>query len=433
MILQTKHLSRRTFLRGCGAAIALPMLEIMQSTGVAATASEAPRRAAFFYIPNGVVQRSWQTESTGKGFELSPTLEPLSKMRQKISLFTRLDRIKVAGTDGHAQAGTCWISSAAPDELSPAGYPLKRTVDQIIAAKVGHETPFRSLELSCNSFQDNKESVYFDNISWYGHGHVARSMRDPQKIFERLFNIREQSDTRSVLDLVLEDARSLERQLGRLDRRKLDEYKDAIRTVEKQIVRLEGRQKQIAELALEKPAEPYVAMGREEYIQVIGDLMILAFQADLTRVASIMVAPERWGTPQLVEGVSKRPIVHHNMTHAQGNENVKKELERLDRFHVAQFARLIEKMDAIQEGERTLLDNSLFLLGSGLSSGKTHVCSDLPTVIAGSGGGAIETNRHDRHADGTPIANLWLSLVQAFGVKTDRIGDSTGPLKGFRV
>ena len=433
MTLRHRNLSRRTFLRGCGATIALPMLEIMGKTGVAAAADDAPRRAAFFYIPNGVVQRSWHPKETGKGFALSPTLEPLSKMREKISLFTKLDRIKVPGTDGHAQAGTCWISSAAPDELSPAGYPLRRTIDQIIAAEVGHRTPFRSLELSCNSFQDNKESVYFDNISWYGHGHVARSMRDPRKIFARLFNVDKQDNARSVLDLVLQDARSLERRLGRLDRRKLDEYKDSIRAVEKQILRLGSREERIEALELEKPTEPYVAMRRDEYIQVIGDLMILAFRADLTRVASIMVAPERWGSPQLVEGVSGRPIVHHSMTHGQGNEKVKKELELLDRFHVTQYARLVEKMDSIREGERSLLDSSLFLLGSGLSSGRTHVCSDLPTVIAGSGGGVIETGRHDRHSDGTPIANLWLSLVRTFGVEADRIGDSTGPLKGFRA
>ena len=189
MILKKKSLSRRTFLRGIGATMALPFLEIMRpQSAVAAKSMVPPVRAAFFYIPNGVVQSAWHPKETGEGFELSPTLEPLERVREKITVFTKLDRIKVAGTDGHAQAGACWLSSAAPDELSPAGYPLKRTIDQIIAAESGKHTAFRSLELSCNPYEDNRESVYFDNISWYGHGHVARSLRDPRAVFDRLFS-----------------------------------------------------------------------------------------------------------------------------------------------------------------------------------------------------------------------------------------------------
>ena len=432
MTAKRRSIGRRTFLRGCGAALALPLLEAMRDSSVGAAETAAPpKRIAFFYIPNGVVQRTWHPQQTGADFELSPTLEPLAAVREKISVLTKLDRVKVAGTDGHAQASTCWLSSAAPDELSPAGYPLKRTIDQIIAAETGRHTPFRSLELSCNPYQDNKESVYFDNISWYGHGHVAKSMRDPTKVFHRLFAVDQHQVLGSVLDLVLEDARSLERELGRLDRRKLDEYMDSVRTVERQIDRVRQRQADIQRLRLSEPVEPWTTLRRDEYIQLMGDLMILALQTDLTRVVSLMVAPERWGTPQVVHGLFDKPIVHHSMTHAQGDENVRRDLEKLDRYHVEQFASLVAKMDAIEEGDASLLDNSLFLLGSGLSSGKTHVCTDLPTVIVGSGQGAIKTHRHTAFADGTPIANLWLSLVQIMGVNIDRLGDSTGPLQDF--
>jgi hypothetical protein len=145
-----------------------------------------------------------------------------------------------------------------------------------------------------------------------------------------------------------------------------------------------------------------------------------------------MVSPERWSTPQMIHGVFEKPIVHHSWTHAQGNESVRKKLAKLDHYHVNQFARLVEKMDAIQEGEGTLLDHSMFTLGSGLSSGKTHVYSDLPTVIAGSARGAVGTNRHNQYPEGTPVANLWLSMAQVMGVKMDRLGDSTGPLQGFQ-
>ncbi|MEK6236383.1 MAG: DUF1552 domain-containing protein, partial [Planctomycetales bacterium] len=246
--MSRRPLSRRTFLRGCGAALPLPLLDAMRSRGAAAESVAPPTRAAFFYIPNGVVQSTWFPKETGPGFQLSPTLEPLAGVREKITLLTRLDRIKVPGTDGHAQAGACWLSSAAPDELSPAGYPLKTTIDQLIAAEVGKHTAFRSLELSCNPYEDNKESVYFDNISWYRHGHVARSLRDPRAVFNRLFGVEENESFASVLDLVKEDAQSLNPRLGRTDQRKLDEYLQSVRTVEQQVQRVRKRQDDIDKL-----------------------------------------------------------------------------------------------------------------------------------------------------------------------------------------
>ena len=434
MILKRKTLSRRTVLRGCGATLALPFLEIMQKAAVGgeapstAASNSPPVRCAFFYIPNGVVQSAWHPSETGHGFKLSPTLRPLEPVRDKISLFTKLDRIKVAGTDGHAQAGACWLSSAAPDELSPAGYPLKRTIDQIIATETGKHTAFRSLELSCNPYEDNRESVYFDNISWYGHGQVARSLRDPRAVFNRLFAIEEHAEQGSVLDVIMDDAQSLNRELGRNDQDKLGEYMDSVRTVERQIERVRERQASIDALKLQPPAKPWQMMTRSEFIQVMGDLMILALQTDLTRVATLMSGPERWSSPLVVHGLFDKPVQHHGMTHNQGNEETLKRLKELDRFHIEQFAHLVAKMDAVREGEGTLLDNMIFTLGSGLSSGELHIYTDLPTVVAGRGGGKIKANRHLKSGQGTPIANLWLSMAQAMGVSVDSIGDSTGPL-----
>ena len=426
--MKSKTVSRRVVLRGAGAAIALPWLESLQLSTSRAAGPTRPRRVAFFYIPNGVVQNAWNPVDQGADFTLTPTLEPLSPIRDKTLVLSNLDRIKVAGTDGHAQASTCWLSSAAPDELSPAGYPLKRTVDQLIADVAGKETAFRSLELSCNPYEDNRESIYFDNISWYGHGHVARSLRDPKEFFDRLFRVQDQGRGGSVLDLVLEDARSLKGTLGRTDQRKLDEYTNSIRTVEQQITRVRRRQAEINRLNLSAPVKPWQAMHRDEFIQVMGDLMILALQTDLTRVASLMTAPERWSSPLKVEGWFEKPIQHHSWTHGQGNESVRKQLEKLDRFHVEQFVQLVQKMDATPDGEGTLLDNMLFMMGSGLSSGELHVCSNLPTVIAGEAGGRIKTGQHVRYAEGTPIANLWLSMLRLMGVQTAAIGDSTGAL-----
>lgn len=431
MILKRPTLSRRAVLRGAGATLALPLLEIMQNRSYAAGASQArpPVRAGFFYIPNGVVQRAWHPVDEGKNFTLSPSLQPLAPVGEHISLYTKLDRVKVAGTDGHAQAGACWLSSAAPDELSPAGYPLKKTVDQIMAAEAGKHTAFRSLELSCNPYEDNRESVYFDNISWYGHGHVARSLRDPQAVFNRLFAVKEHQEHGSVLDLVMDDAKSLDRDLGVTDRGKLDEYMESVRTVEKQIERVTRRQAEIDKLKVAPPSKPWQAMTRDEFIQVMGDLMILAFRTDLTRVCTIMSSPERWGSPLTVHGLFDKPVDHHGMTHGQGNEHVRTKLEALDQFHLQQFATLVAKMATVKEGEGTLLDNSMFLLGSGISDGSLHVYTDLPTIIAGRGGGAIAANHHLKSPQGTPIANLWLSMIQVMGVQASKIGDSTGALK----
>ena len=431
--MSVRKLSRRSALRGVGVTMALPLLEVMNNRLATAAEASVPRRLAFFYIPNGVVQSAWNLSEVGKNYTLSQTLQQIESVREHILALSNLDRIKVAGTDGHAQASTCWLSSAAPDELSPAGYPLKRTIDQIIADQTGHETSFRSLELSCNPYEDNRESIYFDNISWFGHGHVARSLRNPAEVFNRLFRIDEHANSSSVLDLVMEDAKDLQPRLSMLDRHKLDEYTDSVRTVEKQISRVKSRQADITKLNPQSPVKPWQAMRRDEFIQVMGDLMILALQTDLTRVATLMTGPERWGSPLNVEGWFEKPIQHHSWTHGQHNDNIRKQLERLDLFHIEQFVQLVKKMQAVKENNGTLLDNTAFMLGSGLSSGEHHVCNNLPTIIAGRCGGAIQTGQHVRYREGTPIANLWSSLAQAMGVNLDRIGDSTGSISEIGV
>jgi hypothetical protein len=431
MILKRKSLSRRKVLRGAGATLALPLLEAMHVSSMAKSSNiiKPPVRAGFFYIPNGVVQTGWHPKDTGPGYELSPTLEPIRPIKDEVTLFTKLDRVKVAGTDGHAQAGACWLSSAAPDELSPAGYPLKKTIDQIMAEHTGQVTAFRSLELSCNPYEDNRESVYFDNISWYGHGHVARSLRDPKKVFNRLFGVKQHLESGSILDLVMDDAKSLNHSLGKTDKGKLGEYMDSVRTVEQQIERVTKRQEDINKLKLAEPVKPWQAMTRDEFIQVMGDLMILAFRTDLTRVATIMSSPERWGSPLKVQGLFEKPVDHHGMTHGQGNDHVRSKLEALDHFHIQQFASLVMKMKDIKEGEGTLLDSMMFTLGSGISDGSLHVYTDLPTLVAGRAGGALEPGSHIKSPKGTPIANLWLSMINAMGLKKGSLGDSTGKLK----
>ncbi len=439
--------TRRSFLRGAaGSLMALPWLE---SLSHAASAPANTQRIAFYYVPIGVVRRGFfpgeknaiLPKFTSSQVEvkrnvdiplglqpltLTPTLEPLERVREKVTLITGMDRTFQQGTDVHAQCASCYLSSAAPFSVKQSAWPLDRTLDHVVADSIGGGTPFRSLELSCNSHRDNKESIYFDNISWYGTGHVAPSIRDPRKAYRRLFGTQEIESHRNITDLVLEDARAMNRALGYADRQKFVEYFESIRAIEGQLNKLEKMKGELTKIAFEEPADAHLPRG--EYIRLMGDLMIVALQTGLTNVATFMVGPERWDTPYLFESLFDKPRSHHQMSHNQNKFLT--DLLRVDRFHMEQFAYLIEKMDQIDEGRgASLLDNTLFTYGSGLGDGATHQYSELPIIVAGSAGGRLKTGQHLNLADGTPLANLWLTQAQAMGLKRDRFADSTGSLR----
>ncbi len=427
--------------------LALPWLE---SGAMAASPSKTPhqrppQRLGFYYVPIGVVRRGFfpgerhaglpafngdlsaitesKTPVGSNPIELTPTLEPLAKVQAKVALITGLDRTFQIGTDVHAQCASCFLSSAAPFTVTTSAWPLERTLDHIVADEVGERTPFRTLELSCNSHRDNLESIYFDNISWYGTGHVAPSIRDPRKAYRRLFGTQEVQEFRNITDLVLEDARALQRELGYADRHKFTEYFDSIRTMEEQMDKLERMKDELTGVSVTEPPEAYLPRGA--YIRLMGDLMVVALQTGLTRVATLMVGPERWNTPFMFEGLFDKPVSHHLISHKQREYG--DELLQVDRFHMEQFAYIVEKMDRIQEADgSTLLDNTMFTYGSGLGDGATHQYSDLPIVVAGSGAGQLKLNQHLRCSDGTPLANLWLTQAQIMGLKLDRFADSAG-------
>ena len=437
--------SRRSFLQGAGgAALALPWLE---SLGLAKPKSKPPLRLGFYYVPIGVVRRNFfpgegnaglpafngdfsqVTESTipvgSHPLELTPALEPLGRVKDKVALITGLDRSFQNGTDVHAQCASCFLSSAAPFTVSRSAWPLDRTLDHVIADEIGDRTPFRTLELSCNSHRDNLESIYFDNISWYGTGHVAPSIRDPRKAYRRLFGTEEVREFRNITDLVLEDARSLRRELGRADRNKFAEYFDSIRTIEEQMDKLERMKGELTKVSMVEPPDAYLPRG--DYIRLMGDLMIAALQTGLTRVATLMVGPERWNTPFMFEGLFDQPVSHHLMSHKPADYT--DEMLKIDRFHVGQFAYLVERMAGVEEADgSTLLDNTIFTYGSGLGDGATHQYNDLPIIVAGTGGGKLELGRHLKCPDGTPLANLWLTEAHVMGVKLERFADSAGLL-----
>ncbi len=437
--------TRRKFLRGIGGtALALPWL---QSVASAASEQKVAQRMAHYYVPIGVVRRGFfpgeaddiipkgnlgnVMKSLGKQNphysvkkldELTPTMKPLEPFKDKVNLITGMDRTFQQGTDVHAQCASCFLSSAPPYTIKGTAWPLDRTLDHLVADKIGTQTPFSTLEFSCNSHKDNKESIYFDNISWYGTGHLAPSIRDPRKMYDRLFSTHEVDLYRDITDLVLEDAADLKRDLGYADKQKFAEYFDSIRTIETQMNRLEKMRSALAKVSFDEPPEAYLPRG--EYIRLMGDLMVVALQVGLTNVATFMVGPERWDTPYKFEGLFDKPRSHHQMSHNQ--TKMIDDLLKVDLFHMQQFVYLVDKMSRIEEPNGTsLLDNTLFTYGSGLGDGSTHQYNDLPIVVAG-GGKNVIGGQHINMPEGTPLANLWLTQARMMGLEIDRFADSTG-------
>ncbi|MEM8912460.1 MAG: DUF1552 domain-containing protein [Planctomycetota bacterium] len=446
------HSSRRGFLRGVsGAVLALPWMESWAAPPT--HEQEPPLRMAHFYVPIGVVRRGFfpgeADDVIPKGNlgnvmrslgnqdpfysvqelrELTPTMQPLDGFKDKINLITGMDRTFQQGTDVHAQCASCYLSSAVPYTIKGTAWPLDRTLDHMVADHVGQSTPFSTLEFSCNSHRDNKESIYFDNISWYGTGHLAPSIRDPRKMYRRLFSTQEVAQTRYITDLVLEDARSMQRDLGIADRQKFAEYFESIRAIETQMNRLEAMKSALASVEFEEPVEAYLPRG--EYIRLMGDLMVVALQSGLTNVATFMVGPERWDTPYLFESLFDRPRSHHQMSHNQ--TKMIDDLLKVDRFHMQQYAYLVEKMDSIEQADgTTLLDNTLFTYGSGLGDGSTHQYNDLPIIVAG-GGSRVVSGQHINMPEGTPLANLWLTQAQMMGLELEQFADSTDTISPLR-
>lgn len=414
-------LHRRTLLRGAGAAVALPWLDAM-TPAVAAGAGQPPRRFAWIYIPNGVVQEAWHPKRTGRDWEVTASLEPLIPFRRHLNLYTGLDREFRGGTGVHAQAGCCWLTSSPPTEAFDGGFPTNTTLDQMIARRIGGDTLMPSLELSCNDHSNQKETRYFETISWHGPGYAATAQKNPIAVFEQLFG-KPKPSTKSVLDIVLEDANRLAQTLGRPDRAKLGEYLDSVRSIEQRIDRAEANAADETATGIDKPTG--IPEDRGQYLRLMADIMTVAFQQDRTRVATLLVDPERWDTPRMYHGLFEDPQNHHGLTHTKGDE-AKAKLQRIDRFHVEQFAYLLQRLSEIPEGNGTLLDNCLVSFGSGMGDGRVHDYNDLPVITAGNLGGTVQTGTHQKYDGKVPLANLWLTMAHAAGIEIDEFADSTG-------
>jgi hypothetical protein len=416
-MIRAPRFSRCKLLRGAGVTLALPLLEQMHA------APTAPKRTIFIYTPNGVILDSFNPKQTGAGFALTSTLEPLAGLEGHFSVLSRLDRTYVSGTGVHAQCGSCWLTSSAPTEAKDGGFPTDVSLDQILARQSSEDLAFASLELSTNNHTDNKETRYFESISWFAPGYAANVEKDPRQAFARLFGQRERDPLRaSILDVVLGESQQMKRQLGVSDQRKLDEYLTSIRSVERRIQNAERATK--AKPAAAIPQPPSMPEDRGAYIRLMMDLIVLAFAQDLTRTATLVIDPERWDSPRAYHGVFDKPEDHHQLTHTAGEES-KQKLRAIDRFHVAQFAHLAGALKNTKEGPGSLLDSSLAIMGSGLGDGSVHSYKELPILMAGRAGGALRTGQHWSFPEGTPIANLWLTVLHACNHPQPRFADST--------
>ena len=417
-------MNRRHFLRTSTVALALPFLESLGFRAFAkAAAAKVPVRFGFIYTPNGYNQAAFLPKTTGADWELTPALEPLAKVKRELSLVTGLDRAFVPGTGVHAQCGACWLTSSPPTQTLDGGFPTNTSLDQIIAREISGDTALTSLELSCNDFTDAKETKYHECISWYSPGYAANTEKNPRRVFRRLFGQADDGPSRSVLDTVLADARSMRARLGGDDQQKLDEYLDSVRATERRIQLAEKAARRVGKPPIPEPAG--IPELRGDYLRVMGDLMVIAFQNDLTRVATLVVDPERWDSPRMFHGLFDTPQNHHVLTHTKGDE-AKAKLTQIDRFHMAQFAYVIEKLKSIPEGDGTLLDHCVITMGSGISDGDSHNYGDLQVLMAGRAGGALKPGAHHHFSGQVPLANLWLTLAQTAGVKRERFADSTG-------
>ncbi len=440
-------LSRRTMLRGLGACLGLPLLEAMApARALAAGTVVPPKRVAFLFVPNGVIHDAWTPAAEGADYVLPSSLEALAGVKSKVNVVTGLSQIpyEQRGGVGHARPTAALLTGreADKDRIS-----VGTSLDQIIADRIGRDTRLESLQLSIagTSLQGECDTgyscAYSSCISWRDETSPMPNDNNPRSVFERLFGEdagggagerggdaardRRAAMRRSVLDAVMDDARRLDRTLGRDDRDKLSEYMHAVRQLER---RVEAATPVLGEDGLPQMDKPG---GRpeayDEAVRLMGDLLVLAFQSDATRVATFMLGSAASNQSYPMIGVHEG---HHYLSHHGNIEDKVAKLRRIDRFNVGLYAYLLGRMNEIPEGDGTMLDHSLVYYGSGLGNGNAHTPYDLPVLLGGAAGGAVRTGRHLRLPLDTPLNNLWLSVAHAMDVPLDRYGDSTGLLTG---
>lgn len=446
--MNNQRLSRRTILRGLGTAMSLPLLDAMLPVGriAAAAGPQAPLRTMYFMVPNGAHMPAWTPASEGPGYVLSPTMEPLAKHRETISVFSGLTldgaRAHEDGAGDHARSGASFLTGAHPKKTDGADIKNSVSVDQVAAQVIGSKTRFASLELGlegstqAGGCDSGYSCAYSSNLAWRNENSPLPKENDPSAVFDRLFGNGEKvgegksraariERRKSVLDFVQEDAKTLHKKLGIADQRKVDEYLYAVREVES---RLSNSSKlRIGEDGIPNIPRPSgIPHDRSQHCKLMLDMVALAIRSDSTRVLTFGFANEgnNWGYPEI-----GAPEGHHDLSHHGKSEEKQAKIQKINLFHMQHFAYLLDHFADVEEAGGKLLDNCMILYGSGISDGDRHNHDDLPIIMAGKAGGKIKKASHWRFPKDTPLCDLYLWMLNQSGVKADSFGDSKGVLK----
>jgi hypothetical protein len=434
MFLRQSALPRRTFLRGAGTLVALPFLDAMVPAVTALSQSAARPRTRFgaVFVPNGAIMEQWTPAAVTPGFELPTILQPLEPMRNSLVVISNLTRAATQGGD-HAVSAAGWLTGAAAKRTEAEDIRAGVTIDQVVARQIGQDTPFPSLEIATEDFTGyigacttGFSCAYANTISWSSPTTPLPMEINPRTLFERLFGepgtpeqraARIRRD-RSVLDFVNRQATALSQTLGARDRVRLDQYLDNIREIERRIQQVEQHN---AREVTPIDAPVGIPESYEDHVALMYDLLAVAWEADVTRVFSFMVARELSARTYPQAGVAEQ---HHQVSHHGNDPQMIAKVVLINRYHTELFARFVAKLKAIPEGDGSLLDHALIVYGGGMGNPNQHAEGPLPLVAVG--GGAGRGNRHLQHAPGTPVGNLWVSVANHYGAATDAFGESNG-------
>ena len=437
MIIKKISLPRRTFLRGVGAALALPLLDAMvpAATAMAQTAATPPRRLGFVYIPMGMNPEPWMPAEVGRLTTLSPSLSPLMPFLDHVTVVTNLEISDAHTTGNHAAANSSFLTCVRPKRTEGSDYFNGTSVDQMAAKTIGGDTPLPSLEIGTDliaqvgNCDNGYACAYMNSLSWASPTAPNPTEADPRIVFERLFGDggtpeqrqAELKMNKSILDWVLEDMSTLQEQLGTSDRDKVDGYLNTVREVERRIQQAEQSAADSPLTDLTRPTS--VPEAWEDHVKLMYDLQVLALRADLTRVITFQMAREASTRTYPQIGV---PEPHHPTSHHTDDPEKLAKLAKINQYHVSLFAYLVDQLQQTEDGDGTLLDHTTYLLGSGLGNPNVHDHRNLPIIVASGAGSSIGGGRHVKYDESTPLANLHLTLLDDVGMRLDDFADSSG-------
>lgn len=440
-----KHLSRRTFLRGVGTSIALPLLDAM-TPAFASTPAETPVRLMIVYAPTGMMPQYWYPDKVGTDFELARIMTPLAELRSEISILSNLAHQNALalgdGPGDHSRAAATYLTGVHPHKTEGTDIRCGVSMDQIAARKLGASTRFPSLEITCEDSRQagacDSYSCAYQNISWKSATQPLPPEMNPQAVFERLFGDVDTADTpqqrnnrdfyrKSILDLAYRDTQTLQSGLGPVDRRKLDEYLTSIREIE---LRIANAKSDAARMPIDMAPPGGIPPVFADHARLMFEMVRIAFQADLTRVVTFMLAREGGLRTYPEIGV---PEAHHSISHHRRDPALIEKLVKVSCYHTEQFAWFVKQLKATAEGSGSLLDHSAITYGASIGDPNVHDHLHIPTLIAGRANGKIKPGRHVKYDEKTPMANLHLSLLRAVGAPADKLGDSTGELPDLLI